>query len=558
MRASEREAKKKTEMRRLRKQALLQVMEYDPVLWYLHKGCSEEIRDAWKTNARFTLLEGPQRSSKTTAGMALAAAYLRGIHPMRPWFGAVRGAIVIPSRPQSATEWGPRLVGGFQGLYPPETAGCRLYKPGDMEMARRPWIPEDELERVSKVQCTAGWSLSAIFMANGSVCYIVLGDDPNSWKPIESTSLDFVVRDEAVGDTTLGASLTMRLGDAIQMDLDGARRGAGWQIWTATEFLPNKELSEERRRCEDPEKTDHRRFVLTPQGNPACTDEARKVLSGAVSEREAAKRITGQRNASQDYRVYGEQYSRERHLLKHTVKFDPTDNIILSLDPGVKNPFGIAVFIIKAEKPDQLIGVAYFSATGTHGKELLMEVSGWLQGRPITYVIYDPAANQTSKVTNKPLADSIIEWFDELGIVVLGDFLPGNNRHETTIQQVRECLDPSPWDKTVEPKVVFDPFGPGMDIAIDELEAYRFDKNGAVHKKEDTFPDCLRYLITQSPVYEPVMSGYQKRAKTPIRRMAEGDSSGIEGQQREYFSKVLAWSSDEDDAEVEDLYGGVL
>jgi hypothetical protein len=556
-RKTEGRQKRAADARRVRQKALLAIIDYDPVLWYLHKGCSQEVREAWKTNARFTLLEGPQRSSKTTAGMAFVAAYLRGIHPARPWNGAVRGVIVIPSRPQSVTEWGPRLIGSYGGLYAPETAGCRLYKPDDPSMARRPWIPEDEISGVTKVACAAGVSLTAIRLTNGSEVFIVLGDEPSSWKPVESTSFDFVFRDEAIGNEALGASLVMRLGDAIQLDIDGVKPGGGWHLWTATEFLPSKELSDERRRCEDGKHPDHRRFLLTTTSNPACTTQAREVLTNAMSGVESAKRVSGARNASEDYRVYGAQFSRERHLLKHPWIIDPYDNLLLSLDPGVKNPFGIGVFAIRGDNPDQLIGIAYFAAVGTHGKDLLLDVATYLDGRPVTYVIYDPAANQTSKVTNKPLIDSIEEWIHEVGITVLGDFLPGNNRHEPTIQQVREYLDPSPWDTSVVPKILFDPFGPDMETAIDEMEAYRFEpKTRVVHKKDDTYPDVVRYLITQTPVYEPLAAAMAPRRRVnPLERFQAGDVGDMTSAQRDYYTSLLEMG-DEDHAESEnELYG---
>ncbi len=558
-RKSERDALAAKEKKAAKRRALQAVLDYDPVLWYLHKGASPQIRLAWKENPRFTLIEGPQRSSKTTAGMAFAAAYLRGIHPSRPWNGAVRGVIIIPSRPQAVTEWGPRLIGAYGGIYAPETAGCRLYNPKDPDLARRPWIPEDEIANVIKVSCAAGISLSAIRLNNGSEVFIALGDDPGSWKPIESTSFDFIVRDEAIGDETLGASLVMRLGDAIQQDLDGARPGAGWQVWTATEFLPSKELSDERRRCVDDEHQDHKRYLLTPQDNPACAAGARKVLSGSMSEKEAAKRVTGSRTATDDYRVYGAQFDQNRHLLEHPWKLDPHDNLLIALDPGVKNPFGIGIFAIRDDAPETCVGIAYFAATGTHGKDLLLEVAEWLCGRPVTYVIYDPAANQTSKVTNKPLIDSIQEWFEEVGISVLGDFLPGNNRHETTIQQVREYLDPSPWDKTVPPKLLFDPFGPGMDTAIEEMVCYRFDpKTRNVVKKEDTYPDCVRYLVTQAPLYEPIlaMEATRRVAATALERFQRGDTSGMPDQQVSYYRKLQDFANEEDEEPVgNELYG---
>jgi hypothetical protein len=435
-------------------------------------------------------------------------------------------------------------------------------------MARRPWLPSEEIRSVSWTRAVMGKCPTKITMENGSELFIVLGDDPKSWVHAESTNFDFVIRDEGVGDITLAGTLVMRLGTAVQQDLDGTRPGGGWQCWSVTEFMPNKEVADERRRCLDETQPDHRRFKLTTDTNPACATEARGVLGNAMSAREAAKRVYGTRNASEDMRVYGEQLDPDRHYMTTSWNIEPQDNILLAMDPGVhvKHPFGIGVFAMRGDYPDRVVGIGYFHAVLTHGKDLLRDVAAWLPpGRPIQYVAYDPAANQTEKATNKPLIDSIIEWMQELGMLVTGDYLAGSNRHKPTIAQVREFLDPRPWDKSYAPRLMFDPSGPGMDVALEEMENYAFNpKTNDVIKLEDTYPDLTRYLVTTDPIYEPVYYQAKPTSKHPVERVMLGDTRDMTPDQIDYYRQMedIIKYQEEVDPDIEndvfDIYGGAF
>ena len=540
----------------IRKQAIDAVRRYDPCLWYMYYGCASAAREAWSSKQRFVGVEGMQRSGKTSTGIASICAYARGIHPAKPWFGPVRCLISIATRAQSATEWGPRLVGTYNGIYG-EGSGCRLYNRDDPSMRERPFIPPEEIKSVTAVPCPAGRSVSHITLTNGSEMWIILGDDPNSWKAAESTSFDAILIDEAIGDATMAGTLYTRLGDAIQLDLDGVRPGAGWMMRTFTEFVANMEISQFRRKCENPAEKDFALYRLKVDDNPACRTSARKVLAHTMSKKEAQKRVFGTRNASEDTRIYGAQYSSARHLLAEPYEWGNADNVFLCIDPGWTNPLGVTVAAMGPENPERLIFTAYFSSTVTLLKEVLPLVREYLGGRSVAYVAYDPAANQTQKNTGHPLIDDYITWFDECNIEVTGDFLAGHNRHDPTIQQVQDWLDPTPWDKTSPPRVVFDPYGPGMELAIEELENYHRDpKTGQVYKKDDTFPDCLRYTITIDPVYERPANLHKGKPKSALAAYRQGKRD-MPAAQREYYAKLEAYD-DEDDHESHDMYGGIF
>jgi hypothetical protein len=96
-----------------------------------------------------------------------------------------------------------------------------------------------------------------------------------------------------------------------------------------------------------------------------------------------------------------------------------------------------------------------------------------------------------------------------------------------------------------------------METAIDEMEAYRFEpKTRVVHKKDDTYPDVVRYLITQTPVYEPLAAAMAPRRRVnPLERFQAGDVGDMTSAQRDYYTSLLEMG-DEDHAESEnELYG---
>lgn len=448
----------------------------------------------FQSPALYRLILGGNQSGKTQHAVTETAAMARGLHPYRPSFGAMKILVVAPSRSQLAGIWGKRLL-----------VECEM--PG--EIGKYPLIPKWEVERVDWNQSPFGKYPGKITLKNGTEIFFAIAGDQHSWERIQGFSFDAIVRDEAVGNSRLAAELMMRLAKA-QSNPD--RPWSGCILWSATPTLVNDEFEEFRARCEGGIEG-HELFFIHANENPAVTMEVRNRLRASMSEEEAAIRIDGTGSALGGLRIYP-QIRKDLHVLSADYVPTPTDNLWVSYDPGVAHPTGILISALAKDQPRLVRCVRFFNhkrMTLDYDVECLKH---FLRGRPIECLMYDPAARKAEKATGKTVILQFEEKLRAAGIKITRGTMRAYNRHEPGIALVRHYLAPSAkrgatGATTYEaPMVVFNPSQEsGCRLGLQQMMSYQSHEagkvtgEGGVVKKNDEFPDCLRYLLCARPAW---------------------------------------------------------
>lgn len=439
--------------------------------------------------ATYRLITGANRSGKTTEVIMDCAAYARGIHAHRPWFGPVTILVIVPARAQAAGVWGARLLSRSQIKGP---------------LGRHPLIPPWDLAyegaraKVTWSPSAAGKYPSSIELANGSRIYIALSGDPRSWERLQGFAFDAIYRDEAVGNANLGAELLARL---LENQNREDRPHSGFMLWGATPTLINEEFEKYRDRCRSG-APGHAVFEIGPDENPAVTAAARESMRAAMSDEEASIRLDGTSTAADFTYIYARQWNHQRHVLAREYEIDPEDNILVGYDPGgvgaESNNTGMVIGVLRREAPSHIRFVHEILHNRTTLVEDMQALAEWLRGRFIHALIYDPAMRRKEKGNGLRLTTQLSDAAARCGIEMMQGLVMPHNRHRPGINLVREYLDPDPSDRSVTPWISFNP---SMKMTIRQLTHYRSHRENeytgahGVVLKDTELPDVVRYVV---------------------------------------------------------------
>lgn len=422
----------------------------------------------------------------------IAASLLRGRHPHLAYFGASKGLLVIPSRAQAAEIYGTRL------LKKSELAG---------PMRDYPFLPKHDVARIDWAVSPVGRYPGKITMRDGSTLMVVLSGDPNSWKRLEGMTFDWVIRDEVAGSENMGNELVPRLVASHSRTLSGQQPWGGRMWWAATETKFNEEWNDFKTRCKSSVE-DH--AVYNPQPEEAhgyVSMQAREAMKNSMSKEAYAIRGVGNLDAGDLVQIYGKQWDDKRHMLPADYVIKPSDNINIGYDPGIDHPTGIVIGVNTMDNPTQVKIVKCF----LHARESLdfdIEcLHSFLLGRKVATFVYDVAAATRHKHA-KSLIHELMDKMDARGYRPMGGYLRSDKRHAVGISTVREYLDPKPFDKTAEPRLMLNKSAEsGCQMLRSQIIGYHgkestnFTGAGGVVKKDDDLVDSFRYLLRSNPTW---------------------------------------------------------
>lgn len=461
----------------------------DPVRVWATKLGQTTLRCA-QSETLYRLVNGGNQVGKTTYAVWECAAVCRGIHPWKKSFGPCKVLVVVPYRMTAVAVWGKRLLEHSE-------------LPGDLGMM--PFIPADEIEQIFWNYSGVGKAPGRIVLKNGSEIYFAWSASEEMWKAIQGIMFDYVFRDEAVGNEKLGPELYMRLARARDND---AKPWGGGILWVGTPTLDNEEYNDFQRRCTEG-KRDYKEFFIPPHENTSISMATRDLMRDTMSDDDAAVRIDGGVGEGERRKIF-KSWRDDRHVAAEDYQPDDSDNLWITLDPGIGHPAGILYTAIRQDTPRTLRVCKFDYHKDQPLTYHLRCMSEWLQGRWLEALVVDPKAF-TRESTGKSIVTQIEEALrgDNPPFRLRRGIMRARNGHWEGINQVREYLDPVPGDPTVPALVQVNPGSPGCTLFRYQMVEYkgreetRYTGPHGVVKKRDEGPDCLRYLISMSPFYEP-------------------------------------------------------
>ncbi len=471
----------------------------DPVVRWFTDCMGPALKAATESLALYRLLLAANQSGKTTHMMCETAAFVRGKHPVRKWYGPVKMLVVVPSRAQAAGVWGKRLLDACEIR---REVLSPTGKP--IDLSTLPLIPKEEVERIIWSYSPMGRYPGMIRLRNGSELYMALSGDRKSFQRIAGFTFDSIARDESIGNDDLGSELMLRLAAAQS---DPKRPLAGWYLWGFTETTINDEAANFRERCE---KGDHRHaaFRILPGENPAVSMETRENMRSTMSAEEAAIRLDGTASAVTDVLIFRHQWSTERHILKENYEPGPMDSLWLGYDPGWDHNFGLLFCAIRPETPYTLNVVRFVTERHKTLDYVANIVATWLDGRFLEAMVCDPAAKKTEHSRGKSMSYQIEELLGQMHVTMKRGILYGRNRYEDTIPAVARWLDPDPGNREAPPRILVNPSSPGCGRFAEQMMKYRrknaaldAKKHYSIHAHDNEGPDLIRYLISREPSY---------------------------------------------------------
>lgn len=437
----------------------------------------------------FRLLNGANQTGKTNHAVWETAAMARGIHPHKAWYGPVKILVVVPSRQQAVMVWGHRLL-------------TRCEMPG--EIGQHPYIPAQEVKKVWYNYSGAGKAPGRIELVNGSEIIFAWSGDAKMWERIQGMMVDYIVRDEAVGSDKLSPELVMRL-----VTKRSTTPWGGGCLWVGTPTLENEEYDEYQKRCREG-KPDYEEFFIHASENPAVSMSVRESVRDTMSDEEAAVRIDGGTSAGAVLRIYRNHWKDERHLANVDYEPGDSDNLWISFDPGIGHPAGILCAAIAPDTPTLLRVVRFYCHRNQSLEYHVRCMSEWLDGRALEGLVVDPKAF-TRESSGKSIVTQIEEMMGQPDPPLRSHrgIIKGRNGHWETINQVMEWLSPVTGNDLAPSRILCNRDTPGMGLFRWQMleykgrEATKYTGPHGVVKKKDEGPDCLRYLVSVDPTYEP-------------------------------------------------------
>jgi hypothetical protein len=472
----------------------------DPVRWFFSLATDPHslrqkaiLEDAERDRALFRGILAGGRSGKSALTALDISATARNIHPYRAKPGRpLRLAVLCPSRKQGGDIWKIKLLQSSElgGPFVPQ------------EAALSPMIPKDEIERV-------GWDSAAgmkvpteIEMKNGNIIRFFWTKADGAWETFQGGRWDWIWADEGAMDEEMLDEAYQRLKDTQSDPLLPGYGGIQWSaVLTSAKYEGYRRFLED---CEDETKPYWKKYELFVEENPAISEEANDISVMAWGEEAAKIRLSGA-SAFDRLAVYP-QLRREFHTVP-TYEPSASANFWLVYDPGSGHQAGVALFAIE---PDSRQTLRLYRYAEPHQQTLADEaalIAGWLDGRFLEGVVFDPAAKQTQKRLDRLVCqmDLMMEALTGHGYSVKSgtvkrtpiasstDEVTVTNRVEAGIRQCRELFTNGHFCCPLDAES-------GGKLFWQRLEQYRFkDKTvergvGKVVKKNDEGPDLLRYL----------------------------------------------------------------
>lgn len=472
--------------------ALAKLRASDPLLAFKPSVNQEAFL---KSKALFRLIIGGNRSGKTTTALADLAMRARGIHPHHKWFGPIRVFCFTVGRSQAATVTGRKL---FE----------KSEFPG--EIGQFPMIPASEMDGPVGSVTYGGTSIPLFAkLKNGSEFHFGWAGQAEAAKRFQGGQWDYVHFDESSCEGQLLVEAHARTMDARA---DASRPGAGGIVWSATGTEADANFERFHRSCEDKDEG-HALFRIGRDENPAISKKVRDQFASVLTAAESRIRNDGTATAASELAIYGRQWSDARHMRASDYVPKATDNLWACYDPGGAGSSGhntgILLCAVGATNPRKLRHWAFILQTRLTLDDEVDMLREKLKGRPLECFVYDIAAHKTEK-SGLSVKNQLREKMEAAGIVIHQGMVAGRNRHIDGIKIVREYLDPAPWQRSVEPLIEFSPSDDsGGQIIRAQMRSYRsheagkFQGAGGVVKKDDEAPDCVRYLCTVRPMYNP-------------------------------------------------------
>lgn len=436
------------------------------------------------------LLTAGGRGGKTTAALWDLSCVALGVHPHKPWYGPVTIIVLCISRQNAAAVVQRKLL-----------EACEL--PG--KIGSQPFLPHDEIDWDESASAKVPYrTFYHIKLKNGSIIHFGWSGDTHSWEKLQGIKADYVYIDENAGSEKLVIELMKRLLD-VQSDASKQPWG-GCLVWGATGTIVNPTFERFRERCLKGE-ADSAAFVIPPGETGAVSKEAHARFAKKLTKDQRKIHIDGTETASTMTYIYHKQWNDERHLLKQDYELQDDDNIFISYDPGVDHPTGILIGAINKARPHQLVCAKFFNHRLMSVDYDVECLHAYLKGRKIGLFTYDYRAKERHKHA-APLIHSLATKLEAKGYIPIQGYYPSDKRHEVGIATVREYLDPNVFDRTVAPLIVINPSEEsGGQLMRSQLMCYRgkeetnFTGAGGVVKKDDEFPDTLRYLCRLIPTW---------------------------------------------------------
>lgn len=462
--------------------------EYKRGLAIYHYKPSATQRRFHESLAYDRLLTAGGRQGKTTAALWDLSTVALGVNPWKPWYGPVVIIVLCISRQNAAAVVQRKLI-----------EACEL--PG--AIGSKPLIPHDEIDWDESASAKVPYrTFYHIKLKNGSMIHFGWSGDTHSWEKLQGIKADYVYIDENAGSEKLVIELMKRLLD-VQSDPSKQPWG-GCLVWGATGTIVNPTFERFRERCIKG-LDDSAAFVIPPGETGAVSKAVHERFAKKLTKDQRKIHIDGTETASSLTYIYGKQWDERRHLLAQDYVIQDDDNIFISYDPGVDHPTGILIGAIRKAAPHQLICAKFFNHRLMSHLYDVECIHSYLKGRKIGLFVYDYRAKERHKHA-PPLIHEITRDMEAKGYVPVQGYYECDKRHEVGIATVRAYLDPNVFDKTVPPMIVLSPSEEsGGQLMRSQLVSYRgkeetnFTGAGGVVKKDDEFPDCLRYLCRLVP-----------------------------------------------------------
>lgn len=461
----------------------------DPVRHFVH---SPTQRSFFTSRASFRLLTGGNRSGKTATGLVELSMLARNIHPHRKPYRKLTIIAYAISRQQAA-----------------EVVQKKLFESSELPgFDDEPMIPAREVDWDESGSIKAGFrTWYRIVMKNGNRILFSWSDSEDTQKRIQGVQADYVFFDENAGSRKLLVESLMRLRDVRSAARRGDYGEDGWHaggiIWCATATDINEGFDDFKEHCENPAEPDWALYYIPPGENPTV-DENDEAINDFLTDEERAIRIHGTASAADLVRIYANQWDEEKHLFSEPLPHSSSDNIWLGYDPGMDHPTGLVFVIITKADPSTLNIVRYIRHNRRTMAEDAAAVAEFLQGRRLAGVVYDTVMKNTDKRGSSTLR-LMKEEFAAAGITPLSGYFAAAKNHQQGITLVRRYLQPL---RGGPPLLRFyNDVDSGVKAGLRELlnyrgkEATQFTGAGGVVKKNDEFPDCLRYLVMRRLVH---------------------------------------------------------
>lgn len=440
------------------------------------------------------LLTAGGRGGKTTAALWDLATVALGMNPWKPWYGPVVIIVLCISRQNAAAVVQRKLL-----------EACEL--PG--KIGTEPFLPHGEIDWDESASAKVPYrTYYNVKLKNGSMIHFGWSGDTHSWEKLQGIKADYVYIDENAGSEKLVIELMKRLLD-VQSDATKQPWG-GCLVWGATGTIVNPTFERFRERCLKGE-ADSAAFVIPPGETGAVSKAVHERFAKKLSKEQRKIHIDGTETASSLTYIFGKQWDDRRHLLAQDAVIEDTDNIVIGYDPGMDHPTGILVCLIKKAKPGQLVCAKFFNHRLMPVEYDVECLHSYLKGRKIGLFVYDYRAKERHKHA-PPLIHALTTRMEAKGYVPIQGYYMSDKRHEVGIATVRAYLDPDVYNKSVEPMIVVSPSEEsGGQLMRSQLVSYRgkeetnFTGPGGVVKKDDEFPDCLRYVCRLVPSWSAAL-----------------------------------------------------